>query len=533
MAYYKNLREWLSALESKGLLARVSRRIDKDTEMHPLVRLQFRGLPERDRKGWLFENVTDVSGRTYDMPVALAVMAPSRAVYALGMGVDSPDRIAAKWAAAQTHPIAPRVIDFPAPCHELVYEGRALEQAGGAGMLPVPISTPGFDSGPFLSSGHWVTKDPESGEYNFGTYRGQIKSPTRIGLFAFAYQDISKHWNKARAMKRPLEAAIVIGCTPNLSYCSTARLPASEYPVAGGIAGEPVELVRCKTVDLLVPAESEIVIEGIIPTDELEPEGCFGEFTGYMAQRAFDKFMNVTCITRKRDAIFQAFLSQFPPSESSVLRGVGLEGLLYKMLTVDHKMKGILEVALLDTSGSHGVCVVKVDRSACPDPMAPLRVITSMARAIPKILIAVDGDIDARDADAVLWAISYRVQPQRDSEIREINIPTGLDFSLAPPSARSEVETAKASAILIDATCKWEYPPISLPRKEFMERAQSIWRELGLPELELKQPWFGYNLGSWSEEDQADAERAIRGEHYLTGELRAAQRVRLEKDEKK
>ena len=529
MAYYKNLREWLGALESKELLVRVPRRIDKDTEMHPLVRLQFRGLPERERKGWLFDNVTDVTGRSYDMPVALAVMAPSRAVYALGMGVDAPDKIVAKWAEAQTRPLAPHVIDFPAPCQEMVYEGRALEQAGGAGMLPVPISTPGFDSGPFLSSGHWVTKDVETGEHNFGTYRGQIKSPTRIGLFAFAYQDISKHWNKARAAGKPLEAAIVIGCTPNLSYCSTARLPAAEYPVAGGIAGEPVELVRCKTVDLLVPAESEIVIEGIIPTNELEPEGCFGEFTGYMAQRALDKFMNVTCITRKRAAIFQAFLSQFPPSESSVLRGVGLEGLFYKMLTVDHHMKGILEVVLLDTSGSHGVCVVKVDRSACPDPLAPLRVITSMARGIPKILVAVDGDIDPRDADAVLWAMSYRVQPKRDSEMRDIQIPTGLDFSLAPPSARPEVETAKASAILIDATCKWPYPPTSLPRREFMDRAQGLWRGLGLPELQLKNPWFGYNLGSWSEEDQADAERAIRGEHYVTGEIRAAQRVKLPK----
>jgi len=525
VAYYRDLHEWLDVLESKGYLNRIQRRIDKDTEMHPLVRLQFRGLPERERKGWLFENVADVRGKSYDIPVALAVMAPSRAVYALGMGVGSPEEIPAKWAEAQTHPIPPRVIDSAAPCQELVYQGRALEEAGGAGMLPVPISTPGFDSGPFLSSGHWVTRDVETGEHNFGTYRGQIKSPTRIGLFAFAYQDISKHWNKARAFGKPLEAAIVIGCTPNLSYCSTARLLGSEYPVAGGIAGEPVELVRCKTVDLLVPAQSEIVIEGVIPTDELEPEGCFGEFTGYMAQRALDKFMNVTSITRKRDAIFQAFLSQFPPSESSVLRGVGLEGLLYKMLTVDHKMKGILEVALLDTSGSHGVCVVRVDRSACGDPMAPLRVITSMARAIPKILIAVDGDIDARDADAVFWAMSYRVQPRRDSEMRDINIPTGLDFSLAPPSARPEVETAKASAILIDATCKWEYPPISLPRKDFMERAQGLWRELGLPELQLKNPWFGYNLGSWSEEDQADAERALRGEHYEVGEMRRRQRA--------
>jgi 4-hydroxy-3-polyprenylbenzoate decarboxylase len=525
VAYYRDLHEWLDVLHSKGFLRRVQRRIDKDTEMHPLVRLQFRGLAERERKGWLFENVADVRGKVYDIPVALAVMAPSRAVYALGMGVGSPEEIPAKWAEAQTHPIPPRVVDSSAPCHEIVYEGRALEEAGGAGMLPVPISTPGFDSAPFFSSGHWVTKDPDTGEFNFGTYRGQIKSPTRIGLFAFAYQDISRHWINARALGKPLEAAIVIGCTPNLSYCSTSRLPAAEYPIAGAIAGDPVELARCKTVDIMVPARSEIVIEGVISTDEVEPEGPFGEFTGYMAHRAPDKFMTVSCITRRRDAVFQAFLSQFPPSESSVLRGVALEGLIYKILTVDKKMKGILEVALPDSSGSHGVGVIRVDRSAGLDPMAALDVVADMPRAAPKILIAVDEDIDARDADAVQWAMSYRMQPHRDIRIRDIKVSTALDFSLAPPSSREEAATLRGSAILIDATRKWEYPPVSLPRREFMEKAQTIWRELNLPALELKNPWFGYNLGSWSEEDQADAERALRGEHYLVGEMRQAQRA--------
>jgi UbiD family decarboxylase len=523
VAYYRDLHEWLDALEEKGFLNRIARRIDKDTEMHPLARLQFRGLPERERKGWLFENVFDVRGRRYDMPVALAVMAPSRAVYALGMGVNSPEEIPAKWAAAQTRPIPPRVVSS-APCQEIIYEGRELENAGGVGMLPVPISTPGFDSAPFFSSGHWVTKDPETGDYNFGTYRGQLKSPTRVGLFAFAYQDISQHWNKARGRKMPLEAAIVVGCTPNLSYCSTSRLPAAEYPIAGAIAGEPVELVRCKTVDLLVPARSEIVIEGVIPTDELEPEGPFGEFTGYMAHRAADKFMNVTAITRRRDAIFQAFLSQFPPSESSVLRGVALEGLIYKILTVDKKMKGILEVALPDAAGSHGVGVIRMDREAVGDPMAVLNVVADMPRAAPKILVAVDEDIDARDADAVQWAMSYRMQPHRDIQIRDIKVSTALDFSLAPPSSREDAAAQRGSAILIDATRKWEYPPVSLPRREFMEKAQAIWRELKLPMLELKKPWFGYNLGSWSEEDQADAERALRGEHYATGETRLGQR---------
>lgn len=530
MAYYRDLHEWIDVLSSKGYLNRIHQPINKDTELHPLVRLQFRGLEEKERKGWLFTNVTDVTGKSYDIPVALAVMAPNRSVYALGMGVRSPEEIVAKWAEAQSHPIPPRVVPT-APCQEIVVDGQALLDAGGLGMLPTPISTPGFDCAPFLSSGHWVTKDPETGDFNFGTYRGEVKSATRLGLFAFGYQDITQHWSKARAMGKPLEAAIVIGCTPNLSYCSTARLTVPEYPVAGGIAGEAVELVRCKTVDLLVPAHSEIVIEGLISTEEIEPEGPFGEFTGYMAARAPDKFMTVTCITRRRDAIFQAFLSQFPPSESSVLRGVALEGLFHKLLTVDHKMKGIIEVALPDAAGSHGVCVIRMNRKERGlKPLEALRVIADLPRAAPKILIAVDEDIDPRDADAIHWALSYRMQPHRDIDIRETKISTGLDFSLAPPAHRDEVESVKASALLIDATRKWDYPPTSLPKKEFMERAQSIWQGLGLPSLKLKNPWFGINLGSWSEADEADAQRALRGQHYLTGQIRESQRVRPKKN---
>lgn len=524
MAYFRDLHQWLDFLDSRGYLNRISRPINKDTEMHPLVRLQFRGLKEGERKGWLFEDVVDVTGKRYDIPVALSVMAPNRAVYAFGMGVRSPQEIHAKWTQAQTHSIPPRIVSS-GPCQELVLVGQALLDAGGVGMLPVPISTPGFDSAPFLTSGHWITKDPETGEFNIGTYRGQIKSPTRIGCFAVPYQDISSHWRKAKALGKPLEAAIVIGCTPNVSYCSTSRVQ-QEYLVAGGIAGEPVDVVRCRSVDVLVPAHSEIVIEGIIPTDEFEPEGPFGEFTGYMAHREPDKFLDVTCITRKRNAIYQAFLSQFPPSESSVLRGVGQEGRFFKLLTVDHAMKGIIEVALPEAAGGHGVCVIRMDTSTGEDPMRALRIIADLPRVPPKILIAVDDDVDARDADSVNWAMSYRMQPQRAAEIRETAISTALDFSLTPPESRSQISAMRGSAILVDATRKWGFPPTSLPKKEFMENAQSLWQQLGLPALQLKSPWYGYDLGSWSEEDIEDAERALRGEHYRTGELREKHRVR-------
>jgi 4-hydroxy-3-polyprenylbenzoate decarboxylase len=133
-------------------------------------------------------------------------------------------------------------------------------------------------------------------------------------------------------------------------------------------------------------------------------------------------------------------------------------------LTVDHKMEGILEVALPDAAGSHGVGVVRLNRTAAPNAMAALRVLADSPRAAPKILIAVDEDVDTRDADALQWAMSYRMQPHRDIEIRDIKVSTALDFSLGPPTSRPEAVSLRGSAILIDATRKWDYPPTSSPR---------------------------------------------------------------------
>jgi UbiD family decarboxylase len=168
-----------------------------------------------------------------------------------------------------------------APCQERVIQGVELKETG-LDMLPVPISTPGFDNGPYMTSSHFVTQDPETGQCNMGNYRGQIKATDRMGCYAGNFSGLRAHWNKCRSLKKPLEAACVIGVPPNLSYAAVARIAPEldEFGVAGAIAGAPVELIHCKTVDLITPAQAEIVIEGVIPTDESEWEGPFGEFSG-------------------------------------------------------------------------------------------------------------------------------------------------------------------------------------------------------------------------------------------------------------
>src|SRR4051794_13261389 len=277
--HYRDLREFLQALEAHDMLVRYAAPINKDTQLQPLVRLQFRGLPEAQRKGFLFEQVTGASGRRYDMPVAACCMAASRQMYALGLGC-APKEIGARWAQALANPIPPELV-ARGPVQEAVHTGAALAEAGGLDMLPIPLATPGFDNAPYTSASYWITKDPETGIRNVGTYRGQLKSPLRIGCYpASPQKGVAIHWQKARARGVPLEAAVVLGAAPHVAYPAVAFLPRAVdgLAVGGGFAGEPLPLVRCQTVDLEVPAEAEIVIEGRIATDCVEEEGPFGEF---------------------------------------------------------------------------------------------------------------------------------------------------------------------------------------------------------------------------------------------------------------
>ena len=142
---YSDIHEHLKRLEASGLLRRIDRPINKDTELHPLVRWQYRGgMPEEDRKAWLFENVTDAKGRSYEFPVVVGALAGNRAIYFAGMDCENAEETDRKWKHALTNPIAPVEVEN-APCQEKVYIGDELEREGnGLDKFPVPISTPGF-----------------------------------------------------------------------------------------------------------------------------------------------------------------------------------------------------------------------------------------------------------------------------------------------------------------------------------------------------------------------------------------------------
>jgi len=523
MVYYGDIREYIETLIKHDKLVRIKDEINKDTELMPLVRWQFRGLEEEQRKAFLFENVKDAKGRKFDSTVLVGAHGASTEIYALGM-MCKPEEIIGKWEHAQSHPIKPVIIEH-GPCQEEVHMGDTLLEHGGLMEIPIPISTPGFDAAPFLSACNWISKDPETGIRNIGNYRAMLKSPTRLGINCFSQQHLRQHWEKCRELKKPLEAAIAIGVVPAIGYVSITKIPygIDEYDVAGGIAGKPIELVKCKTVDIEVPATAEIVIEGVLPTDSMEREGPFGEHTGYIYQQGVRPYFNVTCITHRKRPVYTCFISQFPPSESSKIRQISDNAVLYHHLKYHLGITGLQDVCWHEESGAWQFLVISMKKSFPNQPWQALKAADALDPWRGKIIIVVDDDIDARDLDSVVWALCYRMQPNKDIAI----VPgktASLDPSAAPPNAENPPGYPQGGAdfptysLLIDATRKWDFPPTALPAKEYMERAKEIWERLGLPKLKPKKPWYGVSLGNWSKEFEEEARLAVQGDYFITGE---------------
>jgi 4-hydroxy-3-polyprenylbenzoate decarboxylase len=521
---YPDLHEHLEALERAGLLVTVTRPIDKDSEMHPLVRWQFRGgIEEPDRKAFLFTRVTDAKRRKYDIPVVVGALAASREIYRIGMGCPL-DRINETWNRAIAHPIAPVVVE-DAPCHEIVVQGDELDRPGmGLDGLPIPISTPGWDIAPFTTLSQYITKDPDSGVQNMGIYRGQVKAPRRLGMNPSLElrPGIYAHWEKMKARGENLPAAVILGAPPCVAFTSAQKVPEAldELHVAGGLAGVPINVVRAKTVDLLVPAEAEIVIEGYIDTESLEPEAPFGESHGHVNLQEYNAFMEVTCITRRKNAILTSIISQVTPSESSLIKRVALEPLFTHHLRNTLGIQGVKRVSMHEPlTNLRKVVVLVMDRKTpATEIWRALYGAAAWNRAAGKYVIAVDEDIDPDNADALLWAMSYRANPGLDLQILQHR-----DQGHGPRSKRAGGEDA---SVLIDATMKEAFPPVSLPKREFMERARKIWEELGLPKLKPESPWFGYSLGEWPDEFDRAAELAVKGDYFETGKRLVSRRRR-------
>jgi UbiD family decarboxylase len=355
---------------------------------------------------------------------------------------------------------------------------------------------------------------------NVGNYRGQVKAPLRLGMNPSLElrPGIYQHWLKYKQRGEPMPCAVVLGAPPVVTYAAVQKVPETtdELSVAGGLAGSPIRGVRARTVDVMVPADAEIVVEGLIATDSLEPEGPVGESHGHVNLQEYNAHMQVTAITRRRDAVLTSIISQVTPSESSVIKRVAYEPMFLSHLRDSLGIHGVRRVVLHEPlTNIRKVVVVQVSPEM-PDSEVwrALYGASAFQRSSGKWVIAVDEDIDPDNSDALLWAMSYRTRPQRDLRV--------LDFQ--DPGHGPRIGDDLDASVLINATLRGSFPPISLPKKEFMERARVIWEELGLPELTPEPPWYGYSLGQWPAALEREANLAAAGDYFTVGEEAAARR---------
>ena len=517
---YADLHDHLDALRERGLLIEVDRAIDKDSEMHPLVRWQYvGGIEEHERKAFLFTNVVNAQGRKYKFPVVVGAFAGNREIY--GVGMQAPlEEVQSRLDHAIANPIPPRVVDSAA-CQEVIITGDALKGEGnGLDALPIPVSTPGFDGAPTLTATNVITKDPETGIQNHGTYRAGLKAPdrmvvrmaTRVGG-AGGYRHYQKHQKRG---DKTMPIAIVLGAPPCVAFVAPMKLPIDldEVGVAGGVAGAPINVVRAITVDLLVPADAEIVIEGFIDTEHVEPEGPFGESHGHIALEQFNMPMRVTAITHRKDAIVASYLSQVTPSESSAIKRVSFEPMFLSHLRNTLGIKGVKRVTLHERmTALRRMTIVTVEQGTPRSEVwRALYGMSSFKADCGKIGIAVNEDVDPENSDALFWAMAFRMNPVEDLQV--------LKHRSGGHGPEREHETDEEDAtLLIDATTKDVLPPFALPKREYMEGARKIWEEIGLPKLRPQAPWFGAPVGDWLPEWDEGGRRAATGDYLENGRI--------------
>lgn len=467
---FRDFRDFLAVLEQRGKLQRVTKPVDRMWQPASLAKWMFQAVPEEDRFGFLFEKVI---GSEFSMTTA--AIGASRETYAIALGV-APDEIRDTWMEALASPKPPRVV-ADAVSQEVVLTGDEVD----LGLLPIPVWTPGKDAAPYITT-IVVNRHRDENYQNMGVYRTQVRdsnsvitnlSPGRQGhRCAFSYLDNGE----------PAPIAWVIGAEPVIHLATVANMPVGydEIQVAGGLKGEGIELVKCKTSDLLVPANAEIVIEGQIIPGEWAEEGPFGEFAGYMGPVAKKPVARITAITHRKDAIYYGLTSQMPPSESTTIQSLSNAPVLLKQLH-DLGETGVCDVHIDLTFGgllAHGVVSMTPQRPADPKRLGRL-----IAALWPlKRITLVDSDVDPSDALHVEWAMNSHYNPVRDTEIlNDVYFPMHMD-----PSVRvTNTETELGSKVIIDATRTIDAGTMSLPPKEIMYKALDLWKDLGLPAFEI------------------------------------------------
>lgn len=543
---YPDLQEHLTRLNNYGLLYTVDKEINKDRHLHPFVRWSYvSNIEAKDRKGFYFTNVVDSNGRSYkgDCDVCVAVTAGNEKIYAVALGLDEQidvtqdeldsrklrELIAEKWKSAIENPIpSTEIPSEEAPVHEIVLTGDDLIGGEGKGLasLPIPNNTPGFDTAPYFSAGLWVTKDPDDGRENFSQNRTNIKASDRMSCMWLIQTggDAHRYWEKYKERGEKMPVALVVGAPPVAQVIGPQKTPnaISDLDIAGGLAGHSFRQVKAKTVPLMVPADANIVIEGWIDPKELEMEAPFGESHGYMSTEEYNHCVRVTAITRRKHAIITSMISQLTPSESGVIKSLGYNAVMYDFLANQLKNDFVKDVVLYDhlIGVARFTTIVFQHHTPKTEIWRAMRASTILMRSVGKITVAVDEDINPDSMEEIMWAVAYRCNPVTDVQI--------CDYQANGHAPKLRAGRKWEAQILIDATMKYPMPPVSLPKKQYMEEAKELWEQAGLPKIRPMRKWFGYSLGDWCDEWDACAERAVQG-NWLANGLRTEKTVDTDK----
>ena len=392
--------------------------------------------------------------RGFDIPIVCNVVASRRAL-AFALGVPE-SQLALEYARRIKDPIKPVVVT-DAPFRRRIVKGPDLDLA----RLPIPSYFPG-DAGRYLTAGMLVARDPETGVETEGYHRFQLKGRDRLGVSLHSRRRMFEYQRRAEARGQALPCAIALGLHPLVSMGSLAYPPADvgKFEVVGGLFGAPLEVADCTTIDLQVPAAAEIVIEGEILPGVREPDGPFGEFTGYYSRRSTEHVFVAKAIAMRERPWFQSIGSGRAGDHITTL-GLVREAEIYNALSrVIPNVTGV-HVPLSGTSSFTAYVAIKQGRPGEAKHVIPI--VLGVDHYL-KLVIVVDDDVDVFDESDVMWAVSTRMQADRDLVTIAGSLGAMLD-----PSADDRGVTAKLG---IDATRPFGEP---FAEKLVMDPARMAW----------------------------------------------------------
>ena len=482
---FRDLREFIAALEKRGLLKRIAAEVDPELEITEITD-RVSKMEGRDNVALLFEHV-----RGSKMPVLMNAFGSMERM-AMALGVEKVDDVADeirsllrlpyisfshKMDLVSLIPMARHALNFPkyvshAPCQEVVIiDNPSLDE------LPILKCWPG-DGGRFITLPLVFTKNPATDKRNVGMYRLQKYDAVTTGMHWHIHKNGAENFRDAKAAgKTRLEAAVAIGTDPVLTYAATAPLPRDidEMVFAGFLRHKSVELTKCVTVDLEVPATSEIVLEGYVDVDERRREGPFGDHTGYYSLADDYPVFHIRCITHRKDPIYAATVVGRPPMEDCYI-AKATERIFLPLL--QQLIPEIVDINLPLTGVFHNCAMVSIKKSYPQQAKKVMQAVWGMGQMMfTKMIIVVDAHVNVQDEKEVWWRVFNNIDARRDLVLVDGPL-DALDHS--SPMAHWGTKLG------IDATKTWpeeghtrEWPDEICMTDEVRERVTARWKELG------------------------------------------------------